>query len=313
MCSNRTTMRVRAGFTLVELLVVMVIIVFLAALLIAFLPSLSSQAAEANGAVSLQGWLNIARQKAIRNQNPYGLRLWVKDLNLFVPPMTSPTYFVSECQYIEQPDDFTGGSLYTLADGKTDVYILGVDATGGFSGTPAFYPVQPGDYLEVLGTGLMHSVAQPTMANPNPIQYDSPSNTSKISLSTPIPFKIDQNTSSPNYRILRGPRVIGSETLPLPGGVFVDLMTNNTYANPLPQPPNASGAYVDVLFSPSGSLLGVSQGYLAFWVRQPDQTAAGTPADVFSGSPTVIAVFAQTGLVAAYPPVKSATPYSDIR
>ena len=48
-----------------------------------------------------------------------------------------------------------------------------------------------------------------------------------------------------------------------------------------------------------------------FWVRQPDPAAAS---DIFAGAPTVIAVFAQTGLVAAYPPVKTgANPYVDIR
>src|SRR5438067_6051213 len=90
-----------AGFTLIELLVVIAIIVFLAALLIAFFPSINAQTAEANGAVDLQGWLNIARQKAIRNQNPYGLRLWVQSQNM-------PLGWVTECQYIEQPDDFPG-------------------------------------------------------------------------------------------------------------------------------------------------------------------------------------------------------------
>src|SRR5439155_13869089 len=124
----------RSGFTLVELLVVIAIIAFLAALLVASYPSISSQTAEANGAADLQGWLNIARQKAIRNQQPYGLRLWVKQDG---QPTATDTDFsnmwVRECQYIDQPDDFTGGNLYTTSDNATDVYIVGVDVTGGFS------------------------------------------------------------------------------------------------------------------------------------------------------------------------------------
>src|SRR6266581_4234766 len=99
---TQTINRKRTGFTLVELLVVMAIIAFLAALLVAFLPSIASQTAEANAAVNLQGWLNIARQKAVRNQNPYGLRLWVKDTSLLVgqgtPALPFPTLFVQECQ-----------------------------------------------------------------------------------------------------------------------------------------------------------------------------------------------------------------------
>src|SRR5947208_238931 len=101
--------RERAGFTLVELLVVIAIIAFLAALIIAFFPSINAQTAEANGAVNLQGWLNIARQKAIRNQNPYGLRLWV-NVDPTVP-RTLAMLQVIECQYIEQPEDFTSGGV----------------------------------------------------------------------------------------------------------------------------------------------------------------------------------------------------------
>src|SRR5436305_2067939 len=65
-----------AGFTLIELLVVMFIMAVLASLLVAFWPSVQAQAREARGAGDLQGWCQIARQKAIRNQNPYGVRLF---------------------------------------------------------------------------------------------------------------------------------------------------------------------------------------------------------------------------------------------
>jgi prepilin-type N-terminal cleavage/methylation domain-containing protein len=287
----------RAAFTLVELMVVLAIILFLTALLVAFLPAVYSQNAESQGAVNLQGWLNIARQKAIRNQNPYGLRLWVNSQNL-------ATLQVVECQYIEQPDDFTSqtATISALIPPYNTVNFTGIDLTGGMGGNASLYPVQPNDYLEVLGTGLMHQV----------IGVSSPTT---LIIATPLPFPLNAAT---NFRIMRQARVIGSETLPLPDGVVVDLQTNTTYNNPLPTfqyvppQPNATGAYVDVLFSPAGSLLGVSQGYLAFWVRQPDLSAVGSPTNVFSGSPTIIAVFAQTGLVGAYPPVPGATPYSDI-
>ncbi len=321
--------RTRAGFTLVELLVVIAIIAFLAALIIAFFPSINAQSAEANGAANLQGWLNIARQKAIRNQNPYGLRMWVKDTTLFTPPLASPTFFVSECQYIEQPDDFVGGTLYTTSDGATVANIYGVDVTGGFS-DPTLYPVQAGDYLEVLGTGLMHSIAYPTSTS---VQYNLGNTTSSIQISSGIPFAIGSQppatpppyTPAPGiatYRILRAPRVIGSETLPLPGGVFIDLQTNTTYSNALPivylyppQPPvnpPPNGAYVDVLFSPSGAVMtpGVTGGTMNLWVRQPD---TNSPGNAFAGNPTIIAVFAQTGFVGAFPPSASAaSPYVDI-
>jgi prepilin-type N-terminal cleavage/methylation domain-containing protein len=314
MHTPRKIRALRRGFTLTELLVVIAIILFLAALVVAMLPSIASQTSEAQGAANLQGWLNIARQKAVRNQSPYGLRLWVQN---------AATMWVTECQYIEQPDDFTGGTLYTQSDGATDVYISGVDVTGGFSagGDPTLYSVQSGDYLEVLGTGLMHSIAQPTIAIPNPIQYNGGTNTSYIAINTPIPFQVVQTgATSTNYRILRAPRVIGEERLALPTDVIVDLSTNTTYGNPLPVTNlPTGGAYVDVLFSPSGSVItrGLSTSYMALWVRLPDTSNApgASPANAFAGTPTIIAVWGQTGLVGAYPPVQNAinNPYVDIR
>lgn len=304
----------RTGFTLVELLVVIAIMAALGALLVMFYPSVSSQAAEANGAANLQGWLNIARQTAIRNQNPSGLRLWIQTQNL-------ATLQVTQCSYIEQPEDFSGGTLITPGPNSTTVLISGADVTGGFSstGNSALYAVQSGDYLEVLGSGLMHSIAPPTAANPNPVQFNGA--VSQLSLSTPVPFQVTAaaGTGTPNYRILRAPRVLGQDMLTLPGGVVVDLQTNTTYGNFVPITPTyvpsatgpvQSGGYVDVLFSPTGAVLlpRVPQAYLAFWVRQPDIT---NPANVFAGNPTIIAVFGQTGLVGAYAPAPT-NPYIDI-
>jgi prepilin-type N-terminal cleavage/methylation domain-containing protein len=302
----------RAAFTLIELLVVMAIIALLAALVIAFFPSISSQTDEAGGAVSLQGWLNIARQKAIRNQQPFGLRLWIKDPN---------TMYATECQYIEQPDDFTGGTVATVNSrgnpGPWDTLVIaGADPTGGFA-DPTLFAVLPGDYIELLGSGLMHRIVAVNTAPPS------------FSLATAIPYQISTGTPTSSYRILRQPRVVGEERMPLPSTVVVDLSTNikysqapyglpvqvplvPVYAVGLPPPNPPTGYYVDVLFSPSGSVItpSLAANYMAFWVRLPD---INNPTNEFAGTPTIIAVWAQTGLAAAYPPVPGNNPYVDIR
>jgi prepilin-type N-terminal cleavage/methylation domain-containing protein len=362
----------RAGFTLVELLVVMAIIVFLAAIVVAFLPSAMQSNGEADAAVKLQGWLNIARQNAIRNQNPYGVRLWVSNnaattigagsngqalaattinvasttgfsqsgiiaINIggsltFVSYIgLTPTSFIgcaggtgtlatgqvvlgnaqaTDCSYIEQPDDLTGvvtGSNIVSSGAANDTITFGsLDLMGGsgpFPGDPAFYPIQVGDNLEVLGTGLMHRVAAITSA-------------STLMLATGLPFPINSPTF--NYRVLRAPRAINTEKLSLPTDVIVDLGPTVSAFGFVPPPGNEPGS-VDILFAPSGAIVSrVGTSYVALWVRLPD-TATPDPsnpspfANVFAGAPTVIAVWRDTGLVGAYPPVPGINPYQDIR
>jgi prepilin-type N-terminal cleavage/methylation domain-containing protein len=292
----------RTGFTLVEMMVVLAIIAILAALLLAFLPSLASQTAEANGAANLQGWLNIARQKAVRNQNAYGLRVWISDLTNF---------WATECSYIEQPDDFTSTTAtISVSTTKTtnDTVTFGapVDLTGGLA-TSDLWPVQPGDYLEVLGSGLMHQITSVDGVN------------QRVLLNTGTPFAIAGATS---WRIVRAPRVVSDEKLSLPADVVIDFgasVLSYGHAPPRtqvpPAPAVATGYYYDILFGPSGALLNSngSTTFVAVWVRLPDTSPPGTNiGNVFAGSPTVIAVFQQTGLVGAYPPVYGGTPYVNI-
>ena len=294
----------------------MAIIALLAALVIAFFPAISSQTSESQGAANVQGWLNIARQKAIRNQQPFGLRFWVQSQNI-------GSLWVTDCQYVEQPDDFPGSTGSSITTGTTNVandtiQFNNVDITGGFGGgsDPVQWPVQVGDNLEGLGTGLMHRI----------VALDG--NKQQALLATATPFPI---TNGSNYRILRQPRVVGEETMPLPTGVYVDLGMNNikygaapynlpvqlpltpVYAVGFPPPGNPpTGAYVDVLFSPSGSVItpNLTSPYMAFWVRLPDTNA---PANEFAGTPSLIVVWSQTGLVGAYSPVPGNNPYVDVR
>ena len=331
--------RVRAGFTLVELLVVIAIIAFLAALLIMFFPSLSTQTSEANGAVNFQGWLNIARQKAIRNNMPYGLRLWIKD---------PTTMYVTGCSYIEQPDDFRGGLILTRSTTATGfgppwnvVQMGGVDPTGGFA-DPTLYPVQPGDYIEVLSTGLLHQVLGVNLPlNLPPVVPPMPPTAPPITppyivLSTPIPTQIGQfdpvsgtplNGTS-DYRILRQARPLVEESLDLPTGVVIDLGTNVDLSNNNPfgapavnftnllpfqylpgiVPPVPS--YVDILFGPSGAVLTQApQPTMNFWVRSTDTGSTS----IYSGTPTIIAVFTATGRTGAYPPAPVANAFMDVQ
>jgi prepilin-type N-terminal cleavage/methylation domain-containing protein len=287
----------RGGFTLIELLVVIFLIAVLAALTMAFLPNAVSSAREARAAVQLQGWLNVAKMRALRDQAPRGLRLWQS---------ADPNQVnqVVECQYLEQPDDFSGGTIKSATNNT--VIFAGVDLLNGdTSGTDKkSWSVQPGDYLEVMGTGLMHYIDTVT--------------TNVVTIKPPLPNPLGVTA---NYRIARSPRAVGDETLKMPDGTVIDLATNAQfppYLNPLPyvyEPGNAVPTSVDILFGPSGAVIsrGVATANIHLWVRAPDLDPAKA-ADPYRGDPTIISVYVRTGLVDAYPPARPPdSPYLLVR
>jgi type II secretory pathway pseudopilin PulG len=312
----------RIAFTLVELLVVMSLIVILAALTIAFFPSVASSAREGRAATLLQGWLNLSRQRALRDQSPRGVRLWVKPGTYggAILPLV-----VTECQYIEQPDDFAGFmkpvSVPGLVEKNTIAQPAGgdprmiffnfgttaIDLTNGYGVGPGFakyWAVQPGDYLEVNGVGLMHRI-------------EAVLSGTQIQISPAMPHLLTQET--PNYRIVRLPRAVGDEMLKLPEGTVIDVETNGAFgafSNPLPSPSFSNTGLIesyDILFAPSGEVIsrGVSTDKIHLWVRAPFVDA---PTVYFRGDPTLVSVWVRTGFVGAYSPDQSTpNPYSLVR
>ena len=134
------TSQSRPAFTLIELLVVMALMAVMAGFAILFFPNAASSAREARAATNLQGWLNIAKQRAMRDQAPRGLRLWVTSTT--VNGVTIPNV-VTDCQYIEQPDDFSGGRIFTplpanLSQLQIDFGTTGSDLTNGYKDPPPF-------------------------------------------------------------------------------------------------------------------------------------------------------------------------------
>jgi prepilin-type N-terminal cleavage/methylation domain-containing protein len=281
----------RDGFTLVELLVVIALLMVLAAIAVMFVPRIEEGQRAARGAALLQGWLNIAKQRALRDQQARGLRLYVS------------SNIVTDCQYLDLPDDFTGGTLTATAGSTTAT--ISADLSGGFGTSSALWPVQPGDYLLILSSGLVHQI---TAVSPS---------TNTVTLASAIPFAVN---ATANYRILRSPRVSGEEKLSLPLNIGIRVDTNATYANA--QYGNNltanSDGNIDILFSPSGNVIGDQAGTdkVILWVC--DTSLANTPWD---GEPTLITVYTRSGLVAPVPvdpdginyngtTNKTSTPYS---
>lgn len=282
----------RRGLTLIELLVVVAILGMLASLTLAFLPSLNESNRAARGGSMLQQWLSIAKQQALRDQAPRGVRLLlVKDPATGLP--VNPPQ-VRELQYIEQPEDFTDGSIMpdlTDANRLTVLFKPPVDLHQGSSSAEEWL-VQVGDYLEVLGGGQVHRITE--------VGADY------IKLASRLAFDF---TETANFRILRAPRVSGDELLTLPESVAIDLQTNNPPSHPtypgfggsIP-PLNADGGSIDILFAPSGAVISPNNppdDFIALWVRDMEDPNGYDP---FRGEPTIIAVYVRSGLAAAHPP-----------
>lgn len=276
----------RAGFTLVEMLVVIAIIAALFAMIVLMFPSFNASKRAGNGATMLQGWLYQAKQRAFRDGAPRGLRLFVSGT------------LVTECQFIETPDDFTGGTIRTGSNAREVIIGGGIDVIRS-DPDPNNWLVQYGDYLEVQGLGLVHRIAFPNATNPNPIKLVG--SETVLTLDSDLPYPIPAPGTS-HYRIMRRPRVVGDEALKLPDNVAIDLKTNIDYGYGLPANPDGSA---DVLFSPGGKVItpGVATDFMPLWVRDT------THATAYEGNPTIIAVHVRSGLVAGHPPADPTDPY----
>jgi prepilin-type N-terminal cleavage/methylation domain-containing protein len=201
------------------------------------------------------------------------------------------------------PPDFTAGLGWTQA-GVPD------------STTTALWPVQQGDYLELLGGGGVHQITgvETGTVGPNP-PYTASSFGARLFL-----FK-DPNWNPPTstggvlvnltdqYRIIRGPRSLrGEADLQLPPGVVIDLQTNFMFSaanNNFTLPVDGYTATVDVLFSPSGALVGRATqgtGQVLLWVRDTSlDTVGAVTANFYNGDPALVSIYPRSGFIATHP------------
>jgi prepilin-type N-terminal cleavage/methylation domain-containing protein len=266
----------RGGFTLVELLVVILLLAILLGLAVVLGPRLAEQARAAHGAEQLQGWLLVARQQARRDQTPTGLRLLV-DADGHARSLVT----------IQQPDPLpaqgdcrgSGGTNPVLFDPPTD-FSAG-------AGDPDQAAVRPGDYLELNGGGQVH-------------QIRAVRGRTALDLSVPATLP-----GTPTWRILRQPRpVFGEPVLLLPVDVAVDLNPGRSQGVPVRTvPPGAE--FQEILFSPSGAVIGKGTvgDKIFLWVRDVSRD------NPYEGEPTVLAIGARTGFISAHPVNPTGDPF----
>ncbi len=300
----------RRGFTLVELMVVMAIILAVAALAAAFAPRVTDSTNLTRSVDQLEQWLLTAKMRAKRDGLATGLRF------LSAPGDAAGTF--SQFQYIQQPDPLGGGSLSTTqgsgsvlySPGPPPVYLNGgilAGATGGLvtfanvdfalGGGAAYIAsnqglVQPGDYLEVRDGGvyLIAAVVPPAASQP--------ANTLKLS-GTAYDIALTITTPTTNYRILRQPRLLeGEPVLQMPGNFAVD---NNAGFGNIQAGPSGN---IEILFSPSGAVVGTNagNGKILMMVYDTTQTYDANKAGI-------VAVQSRTGFIGAYTVAPGADPF----
>lgn len=305
--------RRRVGFTLMELLVVITILAFLAALTALYFPRFQDREIVARGADQLQGWLLMAKQQARRDGLPTGLRLVVP----------GGQAYATELVYVQQPDDLSLG-LYTGPDGANQYVatFAGVDLNN------LGVTVQQGDYLEVFGSGVLRriqSVVPPQAPATTSTKLNLESTTTPLPVLTSPPTVLTEDSTThrnqrTNYRIIPQPRPIpGEQTLRLPENVVIDLNPNHPLGlldtsgqKPLSRNLPVRAGLIEVLFSPAGALVGqgTSNGQVMFWVRD---FSRNNGADILAGNATLITVQPRTGLICAHPAASGSDPYTFAR
>lgn len=292
----------RSAFTLIELLVVIALILVLAGLAAAFLPSIGENSRVANGAIMVQQMVLTARQKALRDRVACGVRLVTVDPKSGAQVLNA----VTTLQYIEQPDD------YPLATGPTCT-VLPTSLFQAFLNVNVGAAVDTGDYLEIMGNGLVHRISQPPVVGG--------ANT-MLTLNSPVPYAFNATTQ---FRIIRQPRATSDDVVTLPGtttgesaaggSVVIDLTTNTNAAltngntNPLPYYLPANG-YLDILFSPSGQVISqnVTRDAIYLWFRD-----LSDPAGVGNGPQAILGIYARSGSTAVHPPAPGTDPYQYLK
>lgn len=305
----------RRGFTLVELLVVMTLMLVLAGLALLVIPSINTSQQATQAAGQLQQWFEAAKQRAARDRAPRGIRLL---------PGAANASLVTDLVFLVQSDDYYLGSVDQVLPNpnplglKKTIFsranlsnangtgLVTFDMFDPSTGTPNpagatiprtltagqtaansnLFPVQAGDSIVFDNGSTIYqilAVLPPTAAFPG----------GRLTLATKFPaVQVASGYSTMEYRIIRQPRPDGDEPLQMPVNIVIDC-----------QQPQQGGFLpamlangIDVMFAPDGRVIGPLAGFdkLIFWVR--DQTVGLNVND-----PTLVVIYPRTGLVAAYP------------
>ena len=318
--------RHRGGFTLVELLVVMSLFIVLATMAVLVVPGLKDKQGVSRAADQFQGWLLIAKQRAVRDQAPRGIRI-LPDLN----------GAFTVVQYIEQPEDYMPiGTLRVSPDANDTTPFLTTTRT--LNTAPAGFAIETGlvnvgDWIQLTDSNTRQTYRIAALNPPAPLNATSIALSSNVqsaenyrllrSGETPKPalsamsrFDFVNSATTKQFRIVRGMKPMSGEaTQQLPVSVVLNIRNN---IPPLPavatQPPSstpglsdaqfAAGVPFDIVFMPSGQLKDSTSGQIILRID---------PAAGVGGASSLIVIYARTGAIVSHPVADGADPFQFVR
>ncbi|MEN6458554.1 MAG: prepilin-type N-terminal cleavage/methylation domain-containing protein [Thermoguttaceae bacterium] len=239
----------RLGFTLVEMLVVISIMVILVTVTAtAIVPATSSRRSR-EAARSLNVYLSSARNRAMETGRPCGVILHR------LSSTSACSLSIDQC---EVPPNYSGD----LETSYAEVTTASGSATAKLSdGTPSL--VHVGDVVQFNYQGPYFSITSATSHDADTLVVT----TDTLTLS----YDTSQGQLVPSwsarklpYRIFRTPVKGAASPLQLPAGTVVDLGASGTDTTP-----SWGAVNITILFSPNGSVQTVYTGTTAYTVLEP--------------------------------------------
>lgn len=291
----------RAGFTLVELLVAMAVIVVLSAIAAAILPSVVEQDRTTDAAATIRQHLTIAKARATRENNGRGIR-FILDSGSADPSRMSGVdasgfvygaLFSTEMQYIEAAPTIVPNPLGLTA--STDPYVE-FDPT---TSTTTLFNLDPSSeailvmqndlaarwfpklYCPVMGPDAFGRTQRFEITS---LTQQKGTNNWSVTLDRQPHSLFGAGTTERVYRFAIEPRsraLLGEPNVPLPKGVCVDLNAGVSF--PPARVVNGQPIDFEIMFAPNGQVVDpLSAGMIYLWVRDYTKVnpTTGKPLDM---------------------------------
>jgi len=287
---RRTAHSARQGFTLVELLVAMAVMITLSAIALAVVPDVLNSDRTIDAASSVRQWLTTAKARASRDKAPRGVRFLV-GTNPNDPALTNPLW-VTELQFTEAIPVLQTAESATKFGGPVLVFSCAYDTSGkvvfgNVTGTSTTAPLMfagtspqcvitslawndaqqivTGSLLTVTTLGTTHRVLNVTLLTPvntEPatvqLTLDSFPQAQLGAAGTAAPtnpFGLQSVFQTTLFGISAPAQpLVGEPTLQLPKNICVDMLSSQAFPVQSPTFTSVVGN-IDIVFLPSGQLM----------------------------------------------------------